>query len=410
MSAAICVVGGTYTEECAYPASCITRGSGLRAAKTLAGLGAGVRLRSAASTDLAVDVLKLCADAGIDAQFALREVDVWFRYRHPLATPDIFPAVAASVPFTQIEDERVLVFGMIEGRPRVHAKQVVYDPQDGVRSKSFGNNGSVAEELSIVASLSEARALTGKQTPSDMAIELLKENGCRAVIVKCGPQGALVATAESQQWIRPFPSSRVWKIGSGDVFSAAYAHAWMREHMSPLQAAWFASRMVAEYVNTRNEKHGTEALATIRADALQSSTQAADRPRPLPTKSIYLAGPFFSTAQQWLVDEARSCLRDMGFQVFSPIHDVGKGPAEHVAAQDLFALESSGLVFALLDGLDAGTLFEVGYARALDIPVVAVAESLDERPLTMLIGTGCTIANDFASGVYAACWQVMGDV
>ena len=60
--------------------------------------------------------------------------------------------------------------------------------------------------------------------------------------------------------------------------------------------------------------------------------------------------------------------------------------------------------------MDAGTLFEVGYARALDISVVGVAECMDEQPLTMLLGSGCAITNDFATAIYSACWQMMGDV
>ena len=99
----------------------------------------------------------------------------------------------------------------------------------------------------------------------------------------------------------------------------------------------------------------------------------------------------------------------MGFNVFSPIHEIGLGPPKIVAPADLYELERSGLVVALLDGLDAGTLFEVGYARARAIPVIGIAESIQERQLTMLLGSGCVISNDFASGIYTACWHLMGD-
>jgi len=55
-------------------------------------------------------------------------------------------------------------------------------------------------------------------------------------------------------------------------------------------------------------------------------------------------------------------------------------------------------------------MFEVGYARAKRIPVVAVAEAVDATPLTMVLGSGCVVTNDFTTGVYAVCWQLMGDV
>ena len=85
-------------------------------------------------------------------------------------------------------------------------------------------------------------------------------------------------------------------------------------------------------------------------------------------------------------------------------------PPNEVAPQDLFGLEQSGLLLALLDGLDAGTLYEVGYARSREIPVVAVAESVDANDLTMLLGSGCIVTNDLTTGIYRACWALMGDV
>jgi nucleoside 2-deoxyribosyltransferase len=81
-----------------------------------------------------------------------------------------------------------------------------------------------------------------------------------------------------------------------------------------------------------------------------------------------------------------------------------------VAPADLAAVDASGAVLALLDGLDPGTLFEVGYARARGIPIIAVAESVGAEALTMLIGSDCYMTNDLTTGIYAACWQVMGDV
>ncbi|MFV9485188.1 nucleoside 2-deoxyribosyltransferase [Pseudomonas aeruginosa] len=110
------------------------------------------------------------------------------------------------------------------------------------------------------------------------------------------------------------------------------------------------------------------------------------------------------------MDEARSALQDMGFNVFSPIHDVGVGPAKDVAQADLKALDACSVVLAVLDGLDPGTLFEVGYARAKGIPVIAVAESVDPSALTMFIGSDCYITNDFTTAIYVTCWTLMGDV
>jgi nucleoside 2-deoxyribosyltransferase len=383
----------------------------MRAACILAGLGNPTTLYTVTGPGLAGDFEDIAKRKGITLKSTSGEVDIWFRYRHPLAKPDIYPA---TVPPVNNRDDVIadhsLVFGMMEGRPKVIAKRVVYDPQDGFRAQPFHVNGSLAEELVILASWSEGRALTREKTPEIIATKLLAEHGCAAVVIKCGPQGALVATKTSQKWIRAFPSERVWKIGSGDVFSAAFTHAWLQEGLPALEAAWLASRTVAEYVETRTEKFSTERLQSIREEAAAAVATASDTARALPDGTIYLAAPFFNTSEQWLVDEARFALLDMGFKVFSPIHEIGEGPPNVVAPADLFALENSKLVFALLDGFDPGTVFEVGYARARGIPVVGLAESTEERPLTMLLGSGCSISDDFATSIYTACWQMMGDV
>lgn len=381
----------------------------MRAACILAGFGSAITLSTVTGPGLTGDFEDIARRKGITLESKPGSVDIWFRYRHPIAKPDVYPAFVPPTTFqSDVVAEHALVFGMLEGRPKVSAKRAVYDPQDGFRARPFHENGSTAEELLIIASLSEGRALTAEEEPEKVAAALLGK--CVGVIIKCGPQGALVATSTSEQWIRPFPSKRVWKIGSGDVFSAAFTHAWFEEGNSILDAAWFASRTVAEYVGTRAESFDPDCLQRIREDAKAAAGKTTTTIRAIPDASIYLAGPFFTTNEQWLVDEARFALREMGFKVFSPIHEIGEGPPDIVAPADIFALENCKLVFALLNGLDPGTLFEVGYARALGIPVVGLAEAVDERPLTMLLGSGCAISDDFATSIYAACWHLMGDV
>ena len=62
-------------------------------------------------------------------------------------------------------------------------------------------------------------------------------------------------------------------------------------------------------------------------------------------------------------------------------------------------------MFALLNGVDAGTLFEVGYARALGKPVYALAQSVRSEDLKMLEGSGCLIFSDFVTAVHHAAWR-----
>jgi nucleoside 2-deoxyribosyltransferase len=119
---------------------------------------------------------------------------------------------------------------------------------------------------------------------------------------------------------------------------------------------------------------------------------------------VYLAGPFFNIGQRWLVEESRLALLGMGLRVFSPLHDVGMGHAQEVAPKDIEALKVSRSVLALVDGLDAGTLFEIGYARCLGRPVIVLAQSTPEEPLKMLTGTSCEVVSDFVTSLYRAAW------
>ncbi|MGH8493114.1 MAG: PfkB family carbohydrate kinase [Moraxellaceae bacterium] len=406
------VVGGAYGEECSFPPRKIYRGSGGRAAAVLSSLGVKTTLNTVTGPLLGSVFQSIAETCGYELKAAPGTEDIWFRYRHPLSHPTIYPpqpkAISSRAP---IHVETALIFGMLEGRPEVHAKKAVYDPQDGSRSQHFFANGSSASELAVVASYSEAKALTGESAPEAMAANLLSDPRISAVVIKCGPQGALVKTRSDQDWIRAFPTKRVYKVGSGDVFSAAFTFAWISQGKDPISSAWFASRIVAAYVETGQDRIDNSLSALFESETLKARELYSGKgPRALPKTQIYLAGPFFNTAQQWLIDEARGALMDMGFTVFSPVHEVGFGPAEEVAQADLKGLDASGLVLAVLDGLDAGTVFEVGYARAKNIPVVAIAECVDTNDLTMMIGSGCVMTNDFATAIYLACWHLMGDV
>lgn len=408
----VTVVGGSYGEECCFPRRKIFRGSGGRSAALLSSLGVDTELFTSTGPDLASEFQNIARNFKYKLHAHKCPSDIWFRYRYPLGRPDIYPSTLPVLTYEEpLKIDLLLVFGMIEGRPTTQAKRVVYDPQDGSNAKAYSSNGSTANDLAIVVSYSEGLALTGEKDPKQMAIALLQEPGASVAIVKCGPQGALVQTADVSSWVYPFPTTRVYKIGSGDIFSAAFAYAWLVENATPVMAAWFASRAVADYVETGQDRFTTEQIADLWAQARNAHRLVGiGHQRQIPSTQIYIAGPFFNTAQQWAIDEIRGALVDMGFRVFSPIHDVGEGLPLEVAPADLIGLNGSGVVLALLDGLDAGTIFEVGYAKAKGIHVIAIAESVPAEALTMIRGSDCYVTNDLTTGIYAACWKVMGDV
>jgi nucleoside 2-deoxyribosyltransferase len=97
-------------------------------------------------------------------------------------------------------------------------------------------------------------------------------------------------------------------------------------------------------------------------------------------------------------------LRGMHMNVFSPFHDVGIGLAEDVVPADIKALEKSTVVLAMLDGMDPGTIFEIGYAVKLGIPVIGLSQNGSEEEVKMLVGTGCILVDDFATAIYRTVW------
>ncbi|VBE96308.1 nucleoside 2-deoxyribosyltransferase [Burkholderia pseudomallei] len=63
------------------------------------------------------------------------------------------------------------------------------------------------------------------------------------------------------------------------------------------------------------------------------------------------------------------------------------------------------VVFAILDGLDAGTIFEVGYARSKNIPVYALAQAVNDEDLKMVVGTDCKLFFDFVTALHHTAWK-----
>ena len=179
-------------------------------------------------------------------------------------------------------------------------------------------------------------------------------------------------------------------------FSAAFAFYWGVERLAPELAADLASRATSNYCNTKSLPIPSK-LELERLD-LQPVGKGKGK--------IYIAAPFFNLAERYIVEELRSQLLHMGVEVFSPLHDVGVGSGLEVASKDLAGLDNCDVVLAILNGGDAGTIFEVGYAVAKNIPVVALAQNMRPEDVKMPEGTGCHIVEDFVSAIYHAIWAL----
>lgn len=219
------------------------------------------------------------------------------------------------------------------------------------------------------------------------------------VVIKMGPQGALVWHQGASHQIPAYETSRVWKIGSGDQFVANFAYAWLEEERNPVDAADRASRATAYYCQNRGFP-GPADLDAYKPTPMEVSERFKGGRRP----QVYLAGPFFTLGQLWVVEQARNALYEMGLDVFSPYHDVGLGSADEVVEQDVQGIHKCDLLLAIGDGMDPGTIFEVGYARSIGKPVIVYVENESTESVKMMVGTDCFMRNDFVSAIYQAAW------
>lgn len=402
------VAGGAYGEHCVEPHWDELFGSGVRAAVALSGLSGRVSLTTYIGDADRLTLQSIAANYGFDVAAEDIPSTVEFYYHHGLSAPIIHPdpLLINRAAGQRIEAPNILRFGFLEGDAVVHAKQAVYDPQNGREPALFRANGSAAERLAVVANEWECAKLAGGvpgSNPKQLGETVLEAEGAEVVVVKRGSVGALVVTAGETREVPAYRTAKVWPVGSGDVFSAVFAHYWCVEGLDPFESARLASLSTAFYCQTKS----LEIPKNIALGFTPPPVTLGPRHRSGSHKQVYLAGPFFTMSQRWLIEESLMSLSSHGLSVFSPLHDVGYGSAAEVVPADIKGIESSDVVFAILDGLDTGTVFEIGYARALGKPVVAFVQNEAEVNLKMLVGTGCELVDDFASAIYRTAWAAI---
>ena len=397
------IIGGTYTENCNIP--CVNQqlfGSGLRALALFHELNPNrqVCFKTCCSSqkEKLIRAFHSRANSRIDVT---ENVDVQFFYEHPFRVSEIYPrmdTLAENKKTIEAEGDNILLFGMMEANIKVHGNIVIYDPQTANEQYLFSRTGSHAGKLIYVLNSYEARVLSRKETIFEQRDFFFDTEKCHALIIKNGANGAYLFRGKLDEGtvIPVYKTDRVWSIGTGDIFTAYFAFM-VFDGADIHDAAIGASKAVACY----SEKGTIEGITGI----MQSFKYSPVIPKK--QGQIYLAGPFFSVAQLWLVGEFYKALKSEGIKVFSPLHDVGIGNAEEVTDKDVEGLNQSDVVLAIVDGLDSGTLFECGYAVAKEKKVVAFVQNESEKALQMLKGTGCDIEEDFTTAVYKSIWYAI---
>jgi hypothetical protein len=321
--------------------------------------------------------------AGVDVRVQSSRNTVVFMYFHPLSRPHIEPPpdqIAREIPIV-VSGRAVLRFGFIEGEAVVTAGRAVYDPQTSERPRPFAENGSTARELALVLNISELLALSGASDEAAAIDRLFSEHSADIVVTKRGTAGATVhQRGQPEAWISAYRTERVFKIGTGDVFSGLFAHHWAELGRDPATAADLASRAVAEYCVTR--KLPLERNAGIGLFAL---------PKPSRPAVAAVAGANDTLGRRWLLAEARYRLRELGVSV----------PYDDDAEPHSGGLPAALLVLA--DGLRGEPRHQVVRAITGGSRVIVLAERAGDWDLGVT-SPSVEISDDFTSAIYRCAW------
>lgn len=364
------VVGGVYLELCEMPAWRAWYGSGGRAASLLAATGSTtVRLHTYETS--AAHTAAIRAN-GVEIIATKSQRNCSFSYLHPLSAPAVVlegPAAPAP-PALEVTAPSVLRFGLVEGDALVHAERAVYDPQSPA-APAFHANGSTAGTLALVANELEVHQFRA----DPLGVPRLPR-GVDVLVEKSGVHGAWVHEHGKSAWVPPYRSTAVFKIGTGDVFSAAFYWFWAVQRLSAVEAANLASRWVSHYAESKS-------LSYPGQEALQRRLPWPRIRHPL----IGLVATPRALTDHWLVHEARGGLSALGVQS-ALISPENKGSAQPCDAQ---------LVLA-------DTMSTQGLAKAIRARVPSVLFSQATRVKHATLAGVALQTDDWTTALYSAVW------
>ena len=115
---------------------------------------------------------------------------------------------------------------------------------------------------------------------------------------------------------------------------------------------------------------------------------------------LYLASPFFNDEQVEREERIKKKLRDLGITVLSPKEfcfcppDASDELREKVFADNIHHINEADAIFAITNGKDMGTIFEAGYAYAINKPIIYFCEGLSGQFNLMLAQSGRIVLTD----------------
>jgi len=300
------VTGGLYHETCECPPWNAFHGSGGRAVAAIADLSSANELYtySASSTEAAARDFERM---GVRLRASPSTTEIAFAYFHPLSRPSIAPFPVPQNPPIRVEGSVVLRFGFLEGEAIVAADRAVYDPQTSINSARFRANGSDAKELAIVLNEPELRVLGQSHDVVQAAKNLFELEQAQFIIAKRGVYGATIFHPDGNATHVPaYRSQYVFKIGTGDVFTAVLSYYWAEAKKSPSEAADLASRAVASYAQSRK-------LPIQIGDGNHLAPIVASQ-----SGKVIILGRVDAIQDRWLLEEAQWCVRELGLREPAP--------------------------------------------------------------------------------------------
>ncbi|PWL16273.1 hypothetical protein DKP76_18375 [Falsochrobactrum shanghaiense] len=380
------IAGGLYRELCLHPHWDALLGSGGRAARALSRLSPGNIFSCYFERPHEVDTV--LSALGVNGSCAFRADPIAFAYFHPLSRPHLQPARSElrKMPPLKIEGRAVLRFGFLEGDAIVNAEKAVYDPQTTGEFPPFFSNGSTAKQLALVLNEQELLSVARIDDVEVAAASILEIHRASCIVVKRGIKGvAVFEPGTASRFIPAFRSTRVFKIGTGDVFSAAFAYYWAELGQDLFTAALSASKQVARYCD--NPLAPLEPLASGAHDVREERHPVCE------PRTVLLLGAIKTLGQRYSIEEARYSLADLGLTVICPA-------LENV---ELSHIQVS-TVLVLADGIEPDMLSLAHTLVDEGVKCVALAElpqSSDQ--LTRLVN--CETTDDFTTALYLAGWK-----
>lgn len=252
------IAGGSYLESCKYPRWDRLFGSGIRASLALQRLSPSSSLLTYAPALYRADVEATLKSAGLGVQVTKSSHPCTFTWLHPFEL--LYYPEEDRLPPLNAEAEAVLRFGMMEGSAVVHAKRAVYDPQN--ETEGFFANGSEVSELVMILSELELFRQPGttdidhtqkiqarmSQAVANLVFQHRGHFDFFAILLKDKVGGVSVYVGDEPTPVPTYAAESFFRIGGGDVFAAAFAHAWMECGLDIFAAADCAARSLAWFV------------------------------------------------------------------------------------------------------------------------------------------------------------------